>query len=59
MDREMPFDIRFQPPRIQMKTIKWIVIGLILLIFLLSTFFTVGPEEVGVVQRFWKKVRNV
>jgi membrane protease subunit HflK len=59
MDREMPFDIRFQPPRIQMKTIKWIVIGLILLIFLLSTFFTVGPEEVGVVQRFGKYVRTV
>jgi membrane protease subunit HflK len=39
---------------------KWVgvgVVGIILLIFLISTFYSVGPDEEGVIKRFGKYVR--
>ena len=60
MDEEIRFDFRkFQPPNISLKTIRWIIIGIILIIFLVSSVFTVNPEEVGVIQRFGKYTRVV
>ena len=60
MDEEMQFDFsRFRVPNISLKTIRWIIIGIILIIFLLSSVFTVNPEEVGVIQRFGKYTRVV
>ncbi len=38
--------------------IRKIVLGLIVLIFLVSTLYSVGADEVGVVQRFGKYVRK-
>jgi membrane protease subunit HflK len=59
MDREIQIDFsRFRPPQIPKRTIGWIVIGILLAILLFSSFFTVGPEEVGVVQRFGKFTRT-
>jgi membrane protease subunit HflK len=60
MDREINIDFsKFRPPHIPIRTIGWIVVGILCLIFLVSTIFTVGPEEVGVIQRFGKFTRTV
>jgi membrane protease subunit HflK len=60
MDREIQIDFsKFRPPHIPIRTIGWIVVGILCLIFLVSTIFTVGPEEVGVIQRFGKFTRTV
>jgi len=41
------------------RTIKYIIIGVLVLIFLVQLFFTIQPEELGVIQRFGKHVRTV
>jgi len=41
------------------KTIKYVVIGIIVLIVLVQIFFTIQPEELGVIQRFGRHVRTV
>jgi membrane protease subunit HflK len=58
MNEEMPFDFRkLQPLNISLGTIRWIIIGIIIIIFLVSSVFTVNPEEVGVIRRFGKYTR--
>ncbi|TVR36149.1 MAG: FtsH protease activity modulator HflK [Balneolaceae bacterium] len=47
-----------QQVKILMGNIKLIVLGIVGAILLFSTFFTVEPEEVGVVQRFGQYVRT-
>jgi membrane protease subunit HflK len=60
MERDVPFDLtRFRPPSVDTKIIRWIVIGIVLIILAFSSFFTVNPEEVGVIQRFGKYTRLV
>jgi len=60
MDEEMQFDFRkFQLPNISWRTIRWVIVGIILIIFLVSSVFTVNPEEIGVIQRFGKYTRVV
>lgn len=60
MYQNVPFDFtRYQLPKIPGKSIRWIVIGVLLVIVLFSAFFTVNPEEVGVILRFGKYVRTV
>jgi membrane protease subunit HflK len=60
MNQDMPFDFtKFRRPNIPPRTIGWIAIGIIVLIFLLSSLFTVNPEEIGVIQRFGKFTRVV
>ena len=48
----------FRLPKIDRRLIRLFVIGVVVIIFLLSSFFTVGPEEVGVIQRFGEYVRT-
>jgi membrane protease subunit HflK len=45
-------------PKISPKLIRYGVIGLLLIIFLSSSFFTIDPEEVGVILRFGKYTRT-
>jgi membrane protease subunit HflK len=45
-------------PKISPKLIRYGVIGLLLIIFLFSSFFTIDPEEVGVILRFGKYTRT-
>ncbi len=53
------FDIRnFKPPNISGRKILWIFVGIIILIFLWQSWFTVNPEEVGIVLRFGKYTRE-
>jgi membrane protease subunit HflK len=60
MHENMPFDLnKFKPPNLNLKAIKWIVVGIIIIIFLYTTIFTIGPEEVGVILRFGKFARAV
>ena len=58
MNEEMQFDFRkLQLPNISLGTIRWVIIGIIIIIFLVSSVFTVNPEEVGVIRRFGKYTR--
>ncbi len=51
---------KFQPPQnVNSKMIIYIIIGIFAVIFIFSAFFTVNPEEVGVVLRFGKYTRTV
>jgi membrane protease subunit HflK len=60
MEQKTPFDLKdFRPPNISPKTISWAVVAILLLVFVFSLWFTVKPEEVGVVLRFGKYVRTV
>lgn len=60
MQRNAPFDFnRFRPPAFNFTLLRWIAMGIVGLIFIFTTFFTIGPEEVGVILRFGKYVRTV
>lgn len=53
------FDLsNFRPPNISGRKILWIFVGIIILIFLWQSWFTVNPEEVGIVLRFGKYTRQ-
>jgi len=60
MQENMPFDLnKFRPPNLNSKMIQWIVIGIVLIVLIFTSFFTIGPEEVGVILRFGKFARIV
>lgn len=60
MDNEAPFDLnQFRPKRFNPQLIKWAGLLVIVLILLFTSFFTVGPEEVGVILRLGKYNRTV
>jgi len=57
---QQPFDINsFKPPNFSVKSVRLVIIGLLALIFLWSSWFTISPEEVGVILRFGKFSRTV
>ncbi|MBU2235363.1 MAG: FtsH protease activity modulator HflK [Proteobacteria bacterium] len=59
MSRDLPVDFsKFQLPKIEVRTIRWIVVGILIFILGFSSFFTVNPEEVGVILRFGKYTRT-
>jgi len=49
---------KIQVPRAPAGTIRWVVAGIIILILALSTFYTIEPEEIGVVLRLGKFTRT-
>jgi membrane protease subunit HflK len=60
MNGDDQFDFsKFRFPNISLRTIRWVILGVIFIIFLVSTVFTVNPEEIGVIQRFGKYTRVV
>jgi membrane protease subunit HflK len=66
MDQKPPFDFNdfknfkdFKPPKINFKTIAVAAVVILALGLFLSTWFTVEPEEVGVVVQFGKYTRTV
>ncbi|UCF87325.1 MAG: FtsH protease activity modulator HflK [Nitrospiraceae bacterium] len=60
MEQKTPFDLKdFRLPNINIKAISGVVIAILLLVFLFSLWFTVRPDEVGVVLRFGKYTRTV
>jgi membrane protease subunit HflK len=60
MQQTGPFNLKdFRPPKISIKTITWAVVAILAIIFVFSLWFTIKPEEVGVVLRFGKYTRTV
>jgi membrane protease subunit HflK len=66
MDQKPPFDFSdfknfkdFKPPKINFRTIAVAAIVILVLGLFLSSWFTVKPEEVGVVIQFGKYTRTV
>jgi len=63
MDQRQPFDFKdlrdLKPPKINFKVITSIVIAVVVVSFIFSLWFTVEPEEVGIVLRFGKYTRTV
>ncbi len=49
---------KIQIPRLPGGAVRGVILGVILLIVALSAFYTVGPEEIGVVLRLGKFVRT-
>lgn len=62
MDQGQPFDFKdlkdLKPPKMNFKAILSVIIGVIIVSFIFSLWFTVEPEEVGVVLRFGKYTRT-
>jgi membrane protease subunit HflK len=59
MRENLPFDLdKFRPPAMNIKLIRWIALGIVLLVFIFSSFFTIDPEEVGIILRFGKFTRT-
>jgi modulator of FtsH protease HflK len=58
MDYRMPNVYEFRPPTIQKRMIIQIVIAAVALAILFSSWFTVEPEEAGLVLRFGKFARQ-
>jgi membrane protease subunit HflK len=62
MEPKAPFDLKdlrdFRLPKVNVKMVSWGVLGILLIIFLYSSWFTVDTEEVGVVLRFGKFART-
>ncbi|HDL20302.1 MAG TPA: FtsH protease activity modulator HflK [Nitrospirae bacterium] len=60
MDQRPPFDFKdFKPPSINVKAIAWAAGVIVVLSLFFSSWFTIEPEEVGVVVRLGKYVRTV
>ena len=49
----------FKPPNISAKLVRNVVVILLLVFFFFSSWFTVSPEEVGVILRFGEFSRTV
>lgn len=59
MDQPQGFDFKMKrPPNMSGSTIRWSIIGVIFLVLIFSSFFTISPEEVGVVLRFGRYTRE-
>lgn len=61
MDENQIFEVdlsKFRPGRVSRKWVTGAVLGLVGLLLLLSTFYQIQPEEIGVVLRFGKFVRT-
>jgi membrane protease subunit HflK len=60
MNQEFPFDFKkINFPHFSKKPLQWVGIGIFCLILVFSSFFTVNPEEVGIILRFGKYTRTV
>ncbi|RMI09242.1 MAG: FtsH protease activity modulator HflK [Calditrichaeota bacterium] len=60
MQQRPPFDLnQFRPPMIPRNIWRIVIPALVILILLYGSFFTVGPEEVGIILRFGKYDREV
>lgn len=57
MSQEQNFEFKLPPQFEQLtKNIRWVIVGFIAIMAVLSSFFTVETEEVGVIMRFGKYV---
>lgn len=55
-----PFDLNdFRPPNVPERMIKLVAAGIVIAVLLFTSWFTISPEEVGVVLRFGAFTRTV
>ena len=60
MSHEVNVDFsEFRFPKFQIRGLRWILLAILGVIFLLTFFYSVGTEEVGVIQRFGAYTRTV
>lgn len=60
MNFELPKNVRsFRPPRVPGRTMARLLVVLILLVIASTSWFTIDPEEAGVVLRFGRVARQV
>src|SRR4030043_293491 len=60
MSHEVNIDLsEYGGPKLQIKGLRWIVVGIFGILFLFTFFYSVGTEEVGVIQRFGAYTRTV
>ena len=59
MRENLPFDLHKWTSGILVKNIRWIVLVILCLILVFTCWFTIAPEEAGVVLRFGKYKRTV
>lgn len=57
MSNDFP-NLEIKLPKIKPGVAKLVVVGVIILILLASSFYQIGPEEIGVILRFGKFVRT-
>jgi len=50
-------EVNFPMP-LSKKWIGWGILGIVLIIILVSIFYTIGPEQVGVIKRWGRFVRT-
>lgn len=58
MDFEMSNVRKFRPPGFPRRIVPAVILGIVALSILLSTWFTIDPEEAGIVLRFGRFVRQ-
>jgi modulator of FtsH protease HflK len=59
MDFESPKVYQFRPPKVSGRIVIQVVLGVLAVAFLMSTWFTIDPEEAGIVLRFGRFARQV
>ena len=59
MDFEMPNVRQFRAPRVPGGVVLRVILGIIAVVILFTTWFTIDPEEAGIVLRFGRFTRQV
>ena len=59
MDPQIPKIRQFRPPRVPGRTVVRVIVILVAFAILFSTWFTIDPEEAGIVLRFGRFTRQV
>ena len=59
MDFEMPKVRQFRAPRVPGGVVLRVILGIIAVVILFTTWFTIDPEEAGIVLRFGRFTRQV
>lgn len=59
MDFQVPNVRQFRPPRVSGKIVPRVIVLLLALVLVSTTWFTIDPEEAGLVLRFGRFVRQV
>jgi membrane protease subunit HflK len=58
MNHDQPFDLnKIRLPKVEMKSFGKVIAGLLLILALYASIFTVNPEEVGIILRFGEFTR--
>ncbi len=51
-------ETRFVMPTIPKKWIVWGIVGIVIIVLLVATFYSIGPEQVGIIKRWGRYTRT-